>query len=56
MFIVCYVLCLCSRIYPALPRGPYVEDRIIQRRERRMKSPGKNFAAIFAEIKLSNRS
>lgn len=56
MFIVCYVLCLRSRIYPALPRGPYVEDRIIQRRERRMKSPGKNFAAIFAEIKLSNRS
>lgn len=27
--------------YAVMPRGPYVEDRIIQRRERRMKSPGK---------------
>ena len=27
----------------ALPRGRYVEDRILQRRERRLASPGKHF-------------
>ena len=27
--------------YSALPKGAYVEDRILQRRERRLASPGK---------------
>lgn len=33
--------CPVRVVYSALPKGAYVEDRILQRRERRLASPGK---------------
>lgn len=41
-FVFASRLCMCVCVgYSALPKGAYVEDRILQRRERRLASPGK---------------
>lgn len=40
---ICYV---CVAMDTAYPTGAYVEDRILQRRERRLASPGKQLAFL----------